>query len=63
MKTDKLLKEAISNLKPGRSVKISGTEKKYCIAERSPCGKIIRFVRISPEGFEVFATEKCYSSK
>lgn len=47
----------IAALKPGRSVRLSGDDKKWVTVERSGDGKTLRFVRHTPDGFEVFKTQ------
>ena len=47
---------AINNLNPGRSVRISGDSQVWVIAERSGDGKTIRLVRCTKGGSEVFKT-------
>jgi hypothetical protein len=47
----------INSLKKGSSIFISGNKLQWTTVERSGCGKILRFVRNTKDGFEVF--KKC----
>jgi translation elongation factor P/translation initiation factor 5A len=46
----------INNLKNGQSVKISGDSAVWVTVEKSGNGKIIRWVRNTPNSSEVFKT-------
>jgi uncharacterized membrane protein len=46
----------INALKPGQSVELSRCGNIYVTAERTGDGKLLRFVRHSQDGFEVFHT-------
>ena len=59
MKGEKEMKidNRINSLKKGSSIFISGNKLQWTTVERSGCGKILRFVRNTKDGFEVF--KKC----
>ena len=50
----------ISKLKPGQSIEISRSNNQWVTVERSGNGRIIRFVRHNPNGFEVFKKIRDY---
>lgn len=50
------LDKELNRLKKGQSIVISGDKEKWVTAERSGNGKILRFIRNTPNSFEVFKT-------
>lgn len=53
------LQARIDSLQPGKEILISKRGGITCTAERSPDGKVMRFVRTFPNGnFEVYNSQK-----
>lgn len=48
----------LNRIAPGGTLYIGGSEKCWSTAERSGDGKTLRFVRHTPNGFEVFKTSR-----